>query len=483
MCTETSLDLRHFYPADLEIADICQTDHEIQIKIIAHSKDCICPKCGAISTHRHGTYERKVQDLPVLGKTTWLLINAYEYQCENPDCEVTTFSETVNGFLSHYSRMTERCADFICALAMETSCEGCSRICKAMNLKVSGDTVIRLLTKRYTLQEAAKCGSVIGVDDFAFKKRRNELQTVIGNDSIMTNCLPVINIFKMKSSRGYTNDYYEYHIVPNNVAANDYEVYNIESINFYDNINNLLLTAKPFYYTDVEVQFNNNYDYFAIHRRPRSDGLYTNRSSYKGYEVFASISGEKWQEVRDEIVQYSADLICTNRDLPLYIKANTKVSFAASQIESGVFINAPTKPLNPLINSGRREDWEKINHIMLNLSNILWKPGEVPVKIIKNIIKSYSLLSKDDTERILTSIVSIESEPATFRYINGNNGIFYEQGWKINMVISESKINDIGFFTFACVLWQFFQSYIPINSHIEFNVYSESYGLLKQWIM
>ena len=35
MCTETSLDLRHFYPADLEIADICQTDHEIQIKIIA----------------------------------------------------------------------------------------------------------------------------------------------------------------------------------------------------------------------------------------------------------------------------------------------------------------------------------------------------------------------------------------------------------------------------------------------------------------
>lgn len=333
--------------------------------------------------------------------------------------------------------------------------------------------------KRLFQQASESHGKLI----FAFKKRRNELQTVIGNDSIMTNCLPVINIFKMKSSRGYTNDYYEYHIVPNNVAANDYEVYNIESINFYDNINNLLLTAKPFYYTDVEVQFNNNYDYFAIHRRPRSDGLYTNRSSYKGYEVFASISGEKWQEVRDEIVQYSADLICTNRDLPLYIKANTKVSFAASQIESGVFINAPTKPLNPLINSGRREDWEKINHIMLNLSNILWKLGEVPVKIIKNIIKSYSLLSKDDTERILTSIVSIESEPATFRYINGNNGIFYEQGWKINMVISESKINDIGFFTFACVLWQFFQSYIPINSHIEFNVYSESYGLLKQWIM
>ena len=56
MRTETRLDLQHFYPADLEIADICQTDHEIQIKIIAHSKDSICPKWGIISTLRHGTY-------------------------------------------------------------------------------------------------------------------------------------------------------------------------------------------------------------------------------------------------------------------------------------------------------------------------------------------------------------------------------------------------------------------------------------------
>ena len=67
--------------------------------------------------------------------------------------------------------MTERWADFICTLAMETSCEGCARICRAMNLQISGDSVIRLLTKRYRLQPVSECGSIIGVDDFAFKKR------------------------------------------------------------------------------------------------------------------------------------------------------------------------------------------------------------------------------------------------------------------------------------------------------------------------
>ena len=95
----------------------------------------------------HGTYERKVQDLPILGKTTYLSVNAYEFQCDNLDCDATTFVENVNGFLSYYNRMTERCADFICTLAMETSCEGAARIYRAMNLQTSGDSIIRLLIK------------------------------------------------------------------------------------------------------------------------------------------------------------------------------------------------------------------------------------------------------------------------------------------------------------------------------------------------
>jgi transposase len=40
-----------------------------------------------------------------------------------------------------------------------------------MNIRVSGDTVIRLLTRRFELQDEPVCGAIIGVDDFAFKKR------------------------------------------------------------------------------------------------------------------------------------------------------------------------------------------------------------------------------------------------------------------------------------------------------------------------
>lgn len=119
----------------------------------------------------YGIYNRKVQDLPILGKSVQLEICSHEYECVNDDCEVTSVAETFDGFLNTYSRMTERCADFICTLALETSCEGCTRICRTLGIKNSGDTVIRLLLRRYESLPNPELGDVIGVDDFAYKKR------------------------------------------------------------------------------------------------------------------------------------------------------------------------------------------------------------------------------------------------------------------------------------------------------------------------
>lgn len=98
MRIKTELELQRFYPSELEIANIFQTDSEIHIKMFSRSKNCTCPKCETVSVHRHGTYERKIQDFPILGKSTWLFVNSYEYQCDNPDCDITTFVETINGF-------------------------------------------------------------------------------------------------------------------------------------------------------------------------------------------------------------------------------------------------------------------------------------------------------------------------------------------------------------------------------------------------
>ena len=93
-----ALDLQKFYPEEISVTEVIQNEKEICIHVSVQSKNCTCPKCGVISEHKHGTYKRKLQDLPILGRTTYLIVNAYEYQCDNSSCDVTTFVENVSGF-------------------------------------------------------------------------------------------------------------------------------------------------------------------------------------------------------------------------------------------------------------------------------------------------------------------------------------------------------------------------------------------------
>ena len=168
----TSLNIQKFFPEQLIITEMSETSKKIIIKLKSQTNQGTCPCCGIVSAQYHGTYVRKVQDLPIMGKNVILQIKAYEYKCENIDCEVVSFAETIDGFLNQYSRKTERLSDLICTIALETSCEGCSRLCKAMNITISADSIIRLLMKKYETQPEQVCGSTIGVDDFAFAKRK-----------------------------------------------------------------------------------------------------------------------------------------------------------------------------------------------------------------------------------------------------------------------------------------------------------------------
>lgn len=135
------------------------------------STSCTCHRCGALLHQHHGAHHRTVQDLPILGKQVMLDMQIYDYECTSDTCAPFAPTETFDGFLSYNSRMANRLEDFACALAVETSCEASARIMKSMNIKISGDTIIRLLLKRYSKQPAETCGSSIGIDDFAFKKR------------------------------------------------------------------------------------------------------------------------------------------------------------------------------------------------------------------------------------------------------------------------------------------------------------------------
>ena len=71
-----TLDLQKFYPEEIDITEVTQNEKEIYIHVSVQSKNCTCPKCGVLSEHKHGTYKRKLQDLPILGRSFKATANA-----------------------------------------------------------------------------------------------------------------------------------------------------------------------------------------------------------------------------------------------------------------------------------------------------------------------------------------------------------------------------------------------------------------------
>lgn len=163
------IDLQMFYPECLNITNIIETEREIVIFLKSKKHSHFCPECGEEMTVYHGTYERMVQDLPIFQKSVKLRIKAYEYNCVNKGCDISTFTEDYGGFVGKSERMTSRLEDFIQTLALETNCEGAAAICKELGIQVSGDTIIRLLRKMSDSPKS-QCGDTIGVDDFAYRK-------------------------------------------------------------------------------------------------------------------------------------------------------------------------------------------------------------------------------------------------------------------------------------------------------------------------
>ena len=70
---DSTLDLQSFYPSDLKIFSVDDTEDKIIIHMHSVSTSCTCHRCGALLYRHHGSHHRTVQDLPILGKQVILI--------------------------------------------------------------------------------------------------------------------------------------------------------------------------------------------------------------------------------------------------------------------------------------------------------------------------------------------------------------------------------------------------------------------------
>ena len=71
-------------------------------------------------------------------------------------------------------------------IALATSAEESSRILKTTGIEISGQSVINLMLKRFSETKTDKCGTSIGIDDFANKKGKKYCTVIVDEKNAQT---------------------------------------------------------------------------------------------------------------------------------------------------------------------------------------------------------------------------------------------------------------------------------------------------------
>lgn len=156
---------------------IVQQPNRIIAHIISTAVSACCPLCGQTSTRIHSRYHRQLTDLPVVGQSFIWQLKVHKFFCDNEACERRIFTERFKQHIQPYARWLNNCQRQLQQIGLLAGGQYGSVISRLFGLLVSGSTLLRR-TRSCSLP-VATTPRVLGVDDWAFKKRERYGTTLV----------------------------------------------------------------------------------------------------------------------------------------------------------------------------------------------------------------------------------------------------------------------------------------------------------------
>lgn len=314
---------------------------------------------------------------------------------------------------------------------------------------------------------------------FVFKLDDSFTETSFSEESFLLNCIPVVNVYKCRSNRLSLNQSYELNVVIDNTAPLDNEICYISSLEFYNNSNQYLFSASPFFTTGVDGDKTKYQNFFSIHRRQRQSGIDGNkRSHYNKTELFVTISGDDFEKHVGEELLVSANCYATNADLPMFL--SQKDIFSTTQL-SGIHdlkvVTSIRKPEAACSEKCGVNEFVKLSFVMQNICSILNNGSESCLINLKQIINRFSTRPQEETERMVDSIVSLSIKDKVFRHIS-KGCIYFENGFNVGITFDNKKLQGVGVYTFSRVVIRMLQYFSPINVPVSADIFTTDGGLL-----
>ncbi len=313
---------------------------------------------------------------------------------------------------------------------------------------------------------------------FAFSKTVITNNTV-GPETIKFSCVPVINLFKKRSSRNRISIKHDFLISPDRTDSLDYEIFKIDEVELYDSHNTLKNVALPFYSFKNSIISEEDAIFFSATRRDRQGGLYKPRTNYRKTDMFVSLSGAVYSSGIRDLQEFTAVTWCTNADLPLFILPSQKMVSLDGNVEVP-FIAPITRPRPSLFMRGDTDGFSRLSMIVMNFSALLLQDSQTATVTVQNLVQTFYLGSIDEKKVLLAAITAVHSRQTVFRFVK-HGYIYYEKGYEVDIVLDEKNLAGFGVFAFGSMIKRVIDDFTPLNLLVKFSLYGVKDGLIRTW--
>jgi transposase len=142
----------------------------VRIRARVRAPEGVCPRCGQVSVRVHSTYVRRLADLPAGGQLVVIWLAVRRFFCGNPGCRAVTFAEQAEGLTARRARRTVPAAVMLTRIGLALAGRAGARLAAALGLAAGRAVLLRLVMA--LPDPPAEAVKVLGVDDFAFRRRR-----------------------------------------------------------------------------------------------------------------------------------------------------------------------------------------------------------------------------------------------------------------------------------------------------------------------
>ncbi len=130
----------------------------------------ICPDCGSVSTSRHSWYRRMLQDLPIQGVHTMLVLRTCRWRCRLPGCKRLVFAERLPELTARYARRSHDLSLLVRLFGHQVGGRPSVRLLDRLGISLSGTTVLRQTMRDALAASSGHAPRVLGLDDWAWSK-------------------------------------------------------------------------------------------------------------------------------------------------------------------------------------------------------------------------------------------------------------------------------------------------------------------------